>query len=268
MTPIEVDSEPIGWLEIGSGPAVVFLHGLGGSRTAWEPQLRGLSDGWRCVAWDMPGYGVSRPFSGQMTWEKAAAAVIELLGLLGVSSAHLVGMSLGGMVALNTALLHRDHVRSLILLATSPAFGLDGSTTVEGWKAERLAPLSAAVTLADVAPRMLRTVAGPQAPDSVIAEASRSMARISPEGFRAAVECLPSHDLRRRLGELQLPCLVMVGDLDLETPPSYARYLTDHIAGARLAVIEGAGHLVNLERPGAVNERLRSFLQEQERPIE
>ncbi|HEY5578390.1 MAG TPA: alpha/beta fold hydrolase [Acidimicrobiia bacterium] len=267
MTPIEVDSGPIGWREAGSGPVVVFLHGLGGSRIAWEPQLRDLSDGWRCVAWDMPGYGVSGPFPGEMTWEKASAAVVELLGLLGVNSAHLVGMSLGGMVALNTALMRPDHVRSLILLATSPAFGLNGVTTVDGWKAERLAPLSGAV-LGDVAPRILRTVAGPQAPESVIVEASRAMARISPEGFRAAVECLPSHDLRRRLDELHLPCLVMVGDLDRETPPSYAQYLRDHIPGARLAVIAGAGHLVNLEQPHAVNERIRRFLAELERGIE
>ena len=86
--------EAISWREQGHGDVVLFLHGLGGSRTAWEPQLEDLSDGWRCVAWDMPGYGASAPVD-PLTFPAIADAVAGLLDRLGVTSAHLCGLSFG-----------------------------------------------------------------------------------------------------------------------------------------------------------------------------
>ncbi len=177
--PRDVDGT-IAWREQGSGDSVLFLHGLGGSRIAWEPQLRGLSPSYRCIAWDMPGYGASQALADGLTWPGLADAVARLLDTLEAGRAHLVGLSMGGMVAMYAALLHPARVRSLALLDTSPAFGLDGATTPESWLEARLAPLARGVTPANMAPAVLRGVAGPHVSDEVIAEAALAMARIPP----------------------------------------------------------------------------------------
>jgi pimeloyl-ACP methyl ester carboxylesterase len=254
----DVDAAPVAWREAGAGDAVVFLHGLGGSRTAWDPQLIALSDRRRCVAWDMPGYGASPPLE-RITFPGLARAVTWLLDAIGAEAAHLVGLSMGGMVALHAALEHPARVRSLAILDSSPAFGLDGTTDADAWVELRTAPLRDA-TPADLAPGLLASVAAPGASSAVIAEASVAMARISSQALVDAIRCLPTHDVRHRLAEIGQPTLVVCGELDAETPPSYSRYLAGHIPGARLAIVPGAGHLANLERPAEVNALLEAFL--------
>jgi 3-oxoadipate enol-lactonase len=86
------------------------------------------------------------------------------------------------------------------------------------------------------------------------------MARIDPEAFEGAVRCLPSHDVRGRLAEIAAPALVIVGELDRETPPSYARFLADHITASRYVELAGAGHISNLEQPVQFNAALLDFL--------
>jgi 3-oxoadipate enol-lactonase len=263
MTPVQtvdVDATPIAWREAGSGDVVLFLHGLGGSRTAWEPQLGFLGRSHRCVAWDMPGYGKSQPGADPLTFESLADAAAALLDALNTPTANVVGISMGGMVAMHLALRHPDRVGSLVLLDSSPAFGLDGTTDAEEWADLRLEPLARGRTPADIAPAVLRSVAGPQAHDAVIAEAVAAMARIPSAGLAAAVRCLPSHDVRDRLANINCPTLVAVGNLDTETPPAYSLRLCHSIPGARYEEIPGAGHLSNLEAPDAVNNMVGEFL--------
>lgn len=255
----DVDAAPVAWREAGTGAPVAFLHGLGGSRTAWEPQLDGLADSWRCLAWDLPGYGASRPLP-TTTFSALADACAAWLTAADARPAHLVGLSMGGMVALHTALHHPDAVRSLVLVDSSPAFGLDGVTTAEAWIEGRLAPLRAGATPADIAPSVMRAITAPGTPDDVIAAAAAPMARISAAALEAAVRCLPTHDLRAHLHLITVPTLVIVGELDAETPPCYSEHLAAHIPGARLVVVPGAGHLSNLERPDIVNRLVAEHL--------
>jgi 3-oxoadipate enol-lactonase len=255
----DVDAQPVAWREAGDRDVVVFLHGLGGSRTAWEPQLEALAGRWRCVAWDLPGYGASPPVDGPLTFSALADAVAALLDALHVARAPLVGLSLGGMVALHTALGHPDRVSGMALLDTSPAFGGDG-TDPDEWRAARLAPLEAGRTPADMAIDVLTAVGGPALAGRSLDTAVAAMSRIPADGLRAAIDCLPTHDVRDRLGEIGVPTLVAVGELDEETPPAYSRMLADGIPGASLEIIAGAGHLSNLEQPDAVNRLLSEFL--------
>jgi 3-oxoadipate enol-lactonase/4-carboxymuconolactone decarboxylase len=91
-------------------------------------------------------------------------------------------------------------------------------------------------------------------------QATAAMARIDPEAFEGAVRCLPSHDVRGRLAEIAAPTLVVVGELDRETPPTFARHLADHIAASHYVEIAGAGHISNLEQPVQFNAALLEFL--------
>ena len=263
MTFIDVDERPIAWREAGpsTGDPVLFLHGLGGSRIAWDPQLAALSAlGLRCAAWDMPGYGASAPAPEPLTFDHLVAAVSVWMGTLEVPSAHIVGLSMGGMVAQHVALHDPDRVRSLALLDTSPAFGLDRSTTAHRWMEERLRPLREGATPASMAASSLRSIMALDATALAVQQAVDAMARIPSDGLAAAVRCLVTHDVRADLSRLRVPTLVMVGELDAETPPSYAEAIASSIQGARLEVIPGAGHITNLEAPDAVNRLLEEHI--------
>ena len=137
----DIERGGLAWREAGEGEVALLLHGLGGSRTAWRPAGE-LSDRRRCVAWDLPGYGAVGTARRPAHVPGLADAVARLLDVLGADRAHVVGLSMGGMIAQHAALHHADRVRSLALLSTSPAFGLDG-TRPEDWRAARLAPLDA-----------------------------------------------------------------------------------------------------------------------------
>lgn len=256
---VDVDGTSVAWREAGDGPVVLLLHGLGGSRTAWEPQLDALSGDHRVVAWDLPGYGASPPLDGPLTFPALADAVAGLLDTLGVERAPLVGLSLGGMVALHTALEHPDRVGGLVLLDTSPAFGLDG-TDPDEWRAARRRPLDAGLTPADFAEDVLRSVAGAGFGGEALDQAVAAMARIPAEGLRAVIDLLPTHDVRDRQGAIAAPTLVVVGEHDAETPLAYSEALAAGIPDARLEIVAGAGHLTNLEQPDAVNRLLAGFL--------
>ncbi|MFV2039489.1 MAG: alpha/beta fold hydrolase [Acidimicrobiales bacterium] len=257
---VDVNAHPVAWREAGAGDTIVFLHGLGGTRTAWEPQLAGLGDTWRCVAWDMPGYGASAN-DKPLTFPAIAAAVVGLLDALGVDRVHLCGLSFGGQQALHTVLEYPERVASLVLADTSAAFGMDG-TDPATWKRARLRPLEQGSTPADIAERAITAVAAPGFGGVHRAEAVAAFSRITSAGLRAACECLPSHDVRSRLAEIVAPTLVVVGELDQETPPLYSEMLAAGIGSSTLEVIPGVGHLTPSEAPTAFNRLVRAFLQD------
>ena len=255
--PRDVDESPVAWREAGEGDPILFLHGLGMTRTGWDAQLEALADGHRCVAWDLPGYGASAPL-GDFSLVAAADAAAGLVERLG-GSAHVVGMSMGGMIALELALRHPERVRSLALVDTSPAFGLDG-TDPDAWRAARLAPLDAGARIEDFAEPVLRGVMAPNPDPAAVANAVASMLRVPLAGLRQSIAALPAHDVRDRMGAIAAPTLVVVGELDEETPPSYAEALAAGIPGARLVVIPGAGHLTPFEAPDALSALLRDHV--------
>lgn len=246
------------WREAGSsngGTVVVLLHGLTGSRLSWEPQLEALGASRRVVAWDLPGYGDSAPLEGAPTFRAVADAVARFVDTIGADRVHLVGLSFGGMIAQYTAAAHGDRLISLSLMATSPKFGLDG-TQPDEWRAARLAALDAGEEPIDFAPRVLRSIAGPAITEAALAGQVAAAARVPSAGLRTSIEVLVTHDSRPLLAGIAVPTMVVVGELDGETPVEYARALADPIPGARLHVVQGAGHLLNVEAPDAVNALL------------
>ena len=257
-TIVDVDAHPVAWREAGSGPLVVFLHGLGGSRTAWDPQLLMLGRHVRCVAWDLPGYGASAPVA-ELTYPGIVEALIGLLDRLDVERASLVGESFGGMHALHTAIAHPDRIDRLVLTNTSPAFGMDG-TDPDEWRRARLAPLDAGLAPADIAPDVLGAIAGPRLVGPALDARIDAFARIPASALRAAVECLPTNDVRGDLASIAAPTLVVAGALDTETPVAYAEVLHRGLPHSELVVLDGVGHLAASEAPDAFNQLVLRFL--------
>lgn len=164
-------------IERGQGPSAIFLHGIGGDGTSWLPELEALAGHWRAVAWDMPGYGGS-PTLPEMNFPALAGALKDLLGRLGIERAHLVGHSIGGMVALEFAVRFPESVESLVLYATSPAFGkADGDWQRDFLKA-RLGPLDAGKRMAELAPSIVESLVGDNPDKRGIARATAAMARV------------------------------------------------------------------------------------------
>jgi 3-oxoadipate enol-lactonase len=248
----------------GAGKStVVFLHGVGGDRQSWAPQLAAFAPRFRAVAWDAPGYGTSAPLS-PMTFPGLAASLRALLDDLDVEKAHLVGQSFGGMIVQEFAATYPARVKSLVLTGTSPAFGRSDGEFQKRFIADRLAPLDAGKTMADLAQGIVGSLMG-EAPDPAGVEAAvASMSRVSPETYRASMLCIVGFDRRDALGRIAVPTLVLAGSRDSNAPAPMMEKMASKIPGARYVCLDGAGHLANLERPAAFNEIVMTFLTEVE----
>ena len=175
----DVDASPITWREAGPDQATadtkvaVLLHGLGGSRIGWEPQLAALSTTHRVIAWEAPGYGGSDPVAS-CTFDAYVDALAGFLDTVSPDApVDLVGMSFGGMIAQYAAARFPQRIRTLTLLCTSPKFGLDG-TDPDEWRAHRLSGLEAAGSPSAVAPAILGSLVG-AGNEHVISEAIAAM---------------------------------------------------------------------------------------------
>lgn len=206
----------------------------------------------------MPGYGDSAPLA-PLTYPAIADALVSLLDELDIEQVDLVGLSFGGMHALHTAIQHPDRVRYMVLADTSPAFGMDG-TTAEEWISARLAPLDAGGSVADSAERVIDAITARPLTGLVRDETIDAFRQISDEGFRSSVQCLPTNDVRAQLPQLHHRCCVIVGELDHETPVSYARALAKGLPNAEFHILDGIGHLSPTEAPERFNELVAAFL--------
>lgn len=239
------------------GVPLVCLHGIGGDTTSFQPQLEGL-DGRRVIAWNMPGYGGSdalEPLSFAMLADKLAA----FLDALGVPVAHLVGQSIGGMLALEMAFRYPDKVASLVLIGTTSAFGGRDDSFKDRFIAARLEPLDAGKTLADLAAEFVPEIVGPIATDAVKQAAIKSMAAV-PEGtYRAIIRCLVTFNRRADIETLTIPTCLIAGELDQNAPAKTMVRMADKILNAEYHEIKGAGHLINLEAGKETNAILTKF---------
>ena len=246
-------------VEAGNGDAVVFLHGVGGDSASWTPQIETFSGEHRAVAWDMPGYGGS-PALERMTFPALAESLAGLLDRLGLDRAHLVGHSMGGMVAQEFAATRPDRVRTLVLSATSPAFGRPDGNFQKRFVEARIAPLDNGSTMADLADEMVETMLGPSADADGAAIARRSMAAVPEATYRAAIACLVTFDRRDALAGYEMPVLVLAGDTDTNAPAPMMEKMASRIPGAEYVCMAETGHLGNLENPAAFNEAIGNFL--------
>ncbi|MFC3226867.1 alpha/beta fold hydrolase [Marinibaculum pumilum] len=244
----------------GQGPLLLFLHGIGGNRTLFDPQLAHFgARGWRAMAWDGPGYGDS-PAPARFDWAELAAAVPRLLDSLQMDQTVLVGHSMGGMLAQEVAARHGDRLRGLVLSGTSPSFGPASGDWQAKFLAERLAPLDAGRSMAHLAPELMRNMVAKGADPAAEAAATAAMAAVPEATYRGMLSMLTVFDRRDALAALSMPVLVLAGSADRVAPPVVMKRMAAAIPGSRYVVIEGAGHISNLERPAAFNAALEAFL--------
>ena len=249
----------IAYDDVGTGLPVVFIHGFPHNRTMWAPQLGGLLTRARCIAPDLRGFGESE-IRGPYTMDAYADDVIAVLDALQIDRAVIAGLSMGGYVAFAIWRRHRERVRALILADTRP--GPDSDEARE--KRRDLIALvrargSGAVADAQIAGMVGKTTREKH-PD--IADAVHRMLTMAPvEGVVGALEAMMDRpDSTPTLATIDVPTLIIVGAEDVLTPPKEARAMHERIAGSRLEILAGAGHVSNVERPAAFNHVASEFL--------
>jgi len=242
-------------------PAVVFIHGIGGAATVWAWQRTTFAAaGFEPVALDLPGYG-RRPSVRALDFELLAADVEAAIDSHGLDRPVLLGHSMGGMVA-QTALRRRpEGYRAAVLACTSPAFGNPDGAFQQKFVAARLGPLDAGQTMADLAPKLVDAMMGPNPNLAGRAHAIDVMARVPADTYRAAIRCLVTFDERANLASIAIPVLCLAGEKDPNAPAQVMERMAGKIPGATYICLPGLGHLPNLERPAAFDAAILGFLE-------
>ncbi len=244
----------------GSGPLVVFLHGIGGNRTNWYDQLEHFSNRFGAVTWDARGYGGSNDPPQTLKFSDFADDLLRLLDHLKAERAHLVGLSMGGMIIQDFYGRYPERVATLALVDTSSGFAGVPEEVRRDFLARRLDPLEKGLTPVDIAPSVVEVLVGKGASAAVREQMRASMAALRVESYKQALHAIVATDFRPVLPKISVPTLVIVGEEDIVTPPSASEFLVKNIAGASLVKIPGAGHLTNIEKPEVFNTALGSFL--------
>lgn len=240
----------------GEGEPLVFLHGIGGNRTNWAPQLDGLSDTWRCVAFDFRGYGDSEDVA-TIDFFDFTQDVGRVLAELGILRCHLIGLSMGGLVAQAFYTRHRDRVLSLGIVGSRP-----GSAPVfedsQRFAEERGKPIEqGAAALADsLLPRLLGPKVTPEARETI----RDSLARLRPQSYKKVLAARLSIAPFLDLATVSVPTLVIAGSHDQVAPLAQMQAIAAAIPGSVLEIMPEAGHLMNIEQPERFNSAIRNFL--------
>ena len=240
---------------------ILFLHGIGGNRTNWHDQIPAFSSLFHAAAWDARGWGLSDDYDGPLKIDDMAADVIRVLDHFGASKAHIVGLSMGGLVAQHVWYNAPGRVRSLTLADTSP--GLSRSQTkeeLEHFLRLRQKPLLEGKTPADIAPDVARTLIGPKASPQALQKLTDSLSALHKESYLKALEAVAYYEIKGDISTISVPCLIMVGGDDHLTPPAVHVEMQKRISGSKLVVLPDAGHLSNIEQPAAFNQALQEFL--------
>jgi 3-oxoadipate enol-lactonase len=235
---------------------VVLVNSLGTTLALWQRQLPALTARFRVLRYDQRGHGGSSVSPGPYTVELLAGDLRQLLDRLGIERASLCGLSLGGAVAMLLAAQQPERVERLVLSCTSARFAAP-----EQWR--RRAELARTAGMGAVAEAAIPRWFTPRfaAEHPALAAGFRRMLLATPaEGYAASCEAIADFDFRAELHRIGSPTLVLAGSEDRVATASDAELLSSRISDARLAVLEGASHLANVERPDAFDAALLEHL--------
>ncbi len=233
----------------GQGTPVLMIHGSMSTHRVWDKQ-RVLAKKYALLFIDLPGHGQSEPLEGDITVQRFAGIIAQLLQKIGYKGVFLMGHSLGGAIALQLALDHASRLGGLMLVGTGAKMGVLPAI-LEGLRTDYRAGIELATG----------QMAFAEGADQVLVERSKEECLRCPQevGYNDFVAC-NNFDVRERLGEIRVPSLVVVGAEDKLTPVKWSQYLADHLQNAELTIIERAGHMVMLEQSEKLNQAIDAFL--------
>jgi 3-oxoadipate enol-lactonase len=245
----------------GGGPWLTFVHQLGGDLSIWDQLAGYFRDDFTVLRYDVRGHGQTavspQPFSVSDLSDDLAA----LLDALGAPTTHLVGMSMGGMIAQQFALDHPSRVDTLTIADSTPGTGPEARSTwdqrAHAARSDGMAALTSSTLSRWLTPDF--QAAHPEAVEPI----REVLAQTLPEGYAMACEALREFDVRSKLGNIRCPTLTVAGRHDSGTPPATTQAIADAIKGAQFELLDAA-HLAPIEQAHRFAALLETFL---ERPV-
>jgi 3-oxoadipate enol-lactonase len=250
------------YVEAGAGEPVLLIMGFGGDHLAWGLQMPALAERHRTIAYDNRGVGQSStpdvPYTTAMMADDAAG----LLDALGIERAHVVSVSMGGMIAQELALRHPGRVRTLQLHATYARPDRYMTALSEGWRAVR-STVGREEWLRTVALWLFAPITYNERPHVVELIVQNSLNNPYPQsltGFLRQGDAVRTHDTLDRLGDIRCPTLITVAEHDILVPPRFAREIAGRMPHAEFQTMPDAGHGYMWERPEEFNRLTLEFL--------
>ena len=241
-------------------PAVVFSNSIGSTLEMWEGQVSALAGRYRCLNYDTRGHGRSPPTGGEATIDDLADDVAALLDALGIATAHVVGLSLGGMTAQAFAVRHADRTRTLTLMATAAQLG-----PPEAWEQRAAAVRAQGMeAIADAVLARWFTPAFAEREPAIVAVWRARFSATDPAGYAACCAAIRDMDLRSAIAGIRAATLIVAGADDRATPVALMEDIRARIPDAELVVIPRAAHLLAVERGDLMSAHLSAFLDRQE----
>jgi len=256
----DIDGLRIHYQVHGSGPAVLLLHGMGSCAEDWPFQFATLADRYTVLACDLRGHGQTDAPRGPYTIGQMADDVAGLLAGLEVDAAHVVGLSLGGLVAQALAIDRPARVHSLVLVNTFARLRPQG---LRGWAYLLSRALAMAFGGLEAQADVVARGVFPHPEQEPLRQMAAARLKANdPAAYRAVMRAVMRFDSRRDLARIGVPTLVIAGADDTTVSLAAKRELAARIAGARLEVLVDSGHASPLDRPEAFNRLLVEFLDE------
>jgi pimeloyl-ACP methyl ester carboxylesterase len=243
----------------GSGPPLLMIQGLGYGRTGWGAAPMLLARRFRVVTPDNRGFGGSEITPGPYTTAQLAADALTLLDALEIDRAHVLGISLGGMIAQELVLAAPQRVSKLVLCSTTAG----GATAVPmPEKTVALMGRRAELDPQEAMRLFVENALSPSPPDGLVDEIVAYRVANPPDGagWYAQASAGAAHDAMARLGKIAAPTLVLHGTADNVVDAGNAQLIAEAIPGARLVLFEGVGHLLPWERPEEFAGLVEEFL--------
>lgn len=245
----------------GSGNFTIFLlHGAYGSKTYFRDEIAALTArGYRVVAWDAPGYGLS-PLPSPYSIEMAAEACAALVRAVGTQTNVLLGHSMGGIVAPLAAVKLGDKVQGLVVSATVGSFSSKSKEDQRLFLEERIAPLSQGKTLSAAAEPLLRSMLAPTSASKQVDLVLEVAMQTRTDTFVAAINAIVDYEGMPTLKRVAIPTLAIAGGLDSVGRPEQMQQLAEAVPGAEFVSVPNAAHYAWAEQPEIFNAALFDFL--------
>lgn len=254
------DGTRLAWDSAGTGDTVLFVHGIGYTRKKWEPQIAPLAAaGYRAVRFDLRGFGESETPPGEFTMTQFLGDLVAFADSVGAERFHLVGHSLGGMIAQRYVLEHERRVRSLTLVSTTSHNGRRGTAFARLMVLFSERGFDAVMADAELRQRAEETLAeafGAAVPLSMLRRGLEEPSGARANAWRACIDFSAKDELSR----IRRPTLVLHGTADMLIPFKAGELVARGIPGARFVAEEGAGHSLPKERADSFNRELIDFL--------
>ena len=247
--------------EIGSGPPVIFLHGIGGNRTNWTAQQLAMSDVCTTIAWDARGYGKSDDYEGPLNFHDFSQDLTRLLNFRKINKAHFVGLSMGARILMDFYPQNKERVATLTLCDCFFSYKKALSPEKQREFIDlRQKPLREGKSPADLAPTLIKSLVGPNCSDEAKDKLYQSLVDIHVDSYLKTIEASITFSAEGNLSDFSVPVQLIFGEHDKLTPPSIGETMRSQFPNALLNIISDSGHLTNIEQPRYFNKIIRNFI--------